>query len=155
MNVEIFNKAINSNELMADYRQKNIHLVCVAVNALTYFNVFATSIGGISNYLASELSSKVNRLNETGTLYPDLNLTIIPLTAFNDRNDFGNHEIMTKHIEDCFTANEQYLKCENVVFALEDRGDFDYNLALKVIIEVAAAKTNLVFTKSIFYIPYN
>lgn len=155
MKVEIFNKDLNSNETMENFHQKKVHLVCVSVNALTYFNVFSTSQGGISETKASQLSSEVNVKNETGTLFPKLNLTIIPLTALNDRNDFGNHKIMTKHIEDCFKANEQYIKCENLVFALENRGDFDYNLALKVLFEVAETKTKLVFTKNIFYVPYN
>jgi hypothetical protein len=108
-----------------EYRSKKIHLVCVAVNALTTYGTFVRVVGGMSHEKADELANLVNDKNETGTLYPIQNMTIVPLSVYGSRNDFGNIELIRKHISDCFESNEKYVKCPELIFALERRGDFD------------------------------
>ncbi len=116
-----------------DFIAKQIHLVCIAVNALTTYNVYTTAVGGIPNEEAAKYAEIVNIKNETGTLYPRLNMTIVPLTIYGDRNDFGNDVIMKKHILDCLDSNEKYIKSPTLIFALERRFDFDMDLALKTL----------------------
>jgi hypothetical protein len=134
-----------------DFLEKKIHLVCIAVNALTQFGVYAKVIGGLSNELAENYVNKVNEKNETGTLYPKLNLTIMPLTIFEGRDDTNQSLVMEKHIIDCFDSNEKYTKCPKLIFALERRGDFDIDLAFKTL-SALIDKYKFNFTKEIeFY----
>lgn len=153
MELKEYTQSLGSQALEDDFKNKNTHLICVAVNSLTNYNAFATMPGGISEKKASQLASKVCQANETGTLYPKLNMTIIPLTKTPDRDDFGDRALMKKHIQDCFKANEKYVKCPEILFALEDRGDFDYHLAMDVLKEVVE-KADLKFTKKVFYYNY-
>ena len=153
MELQEYLQNLGSQALADDFKNKKIHLVCVAVNSLTNFNAFATMPGGISEEKASALASKVCQANETGTLYPKLNMTIIPLTTTPDRDDFGDRALMKKHIQDCFKANEEYIKCPEMLFALEDRGDFDYHLAMDVLKEVLDT-ADFEFTKEVFYYNY-
>ena len=37
---------------------------------------------------------------------------------------------MEKHINSCFEANREYIKCEKMIFIFEKREDFDNNLAI-------------------------
>ena len=133
-----------------DFLDKKIHLVCVAVNALTQYGVYATVVGGLTTEEADRYSDEVNVKNETGTLYPRLNLTILPLTVFNRRNDFGNEGSMKRQILDSFTSNEKYIKCSKLIFALERRPDFDIDLAYEII-QKEADEFEFVNTKEIVY----
>ncbi len=155
MELEKYIHSLGSHELASKFLEKQIHLICVAVNSLTNFNAFATMQGGISEILASALAHKVTRENETATLYPKLSMTIIPLTTTPERNDFGNRALMKKHIQDCFKANEEYIKCSEMLFVLEDRSDFDYRQAIDVLKEIVNACENFTYTKKVFYYPYN
>ncbi len=155
MELEIYTEELGSPRLADDFMQKKVHLVCVAVNSLTNFNAFATMEGGITDILASALARKVCRENETGTLYPKLSMTIVPLTATAERDDYGNRALMVKHISDCFKANEEYVRCPSILFALEDRDDFDYQLAMDVLRELVESEDEFSYTKKVFYYPYN
>lgn len=106
----IFELTRRLSDLGDDFLRKRVHIICPAVNALTVYNVFAHIIGRMDYEQVTKLAETVNTKNETGTLYPRLSLTLIPLTAYNDRNDFGNRGIMKKHIEDCFEAETKYIK---------------------------------------------
>jgi hypothetical protein len=133
-----------------DFLEKKIHLVCIAVNALTQFGVYAKPIGGLSNELADNYVNKVNEKNETGTLYPKLNLTIMPLTIFEGRDDTNQSIVMEKHIIDCFDSNEKYIKCPKLIFALERRYDFDIDLAFKTL-SALIEKYKFNFTEEIIF----
>jgi hypothetical protein len=82
-------------------------------------------VGGMSHEKADYLANVVNDKNEVGTLFPIQNMTIIPLSIYGNRNDFGNKELMRKHILDCFESNEKHIKCSELIFALERAADFD------------------------------
>lgn len=133
-----------------DFLNKKIHIVCVAVNALTIFNVYAATIGEMLTEEATRYANTVNRHNETGTLFPKLNLTIVPLTIFENRNDTGNRNKMQKIIIDCLDSNEKYIKCTNLIFALERRSDFDRDTALEVL-KAIVNNYKFVYTKRILF----
>ncbi len=130
-------EAINQLDLKDHLLSKKAHLVCISINALTTFNVYAEAVLGMSFEDAASHSETVNRKNEVGNFYPKHNLTIVPLSIYQDRNDFGNREIFEKHVLDCFESNEKYIKCRKLIFGMESRGDFDYTLFEEVLIELA------------------
>ncbi|HEY5327367.1 MAG TPA: hypothetical protein VIJ27_10240 [Mucilaginibacter sp.] len=121
-------------KLHDDFLNKRIHIICPAANGLTVFNAFVVYPAGMSHDKAGQLAETVNIKNETGTLYPMFNMTIIPLTLFKNRNDFGNEVIMKKHIADCFEAHKTYIKSPKMIFVFEKKDDFDYQLATKVLL---------------------
>lgn len=123
------------SDLDRDFLNKKVHIICLAVNSLTMYNAFAHAIGGMSSQQAGQLAETVNLKNETRTLFPKFSLTIIPLSIFNNRNDFNNEAIMKKHITDCFEAETKYIKSSRMIFIFEKRHDFNNELALKVLLE--------------------
>jgi hypothetical protein len=153
MTLQIFDRDFGDPSVMHDYENGRLHIVCVAANALTYFNAFATlSTNGISHNHAGELASIVNRKNETGTLWPKRHLTILPQSEYDERNDFGNRGVMIHLIKDAIKANEEYSKCPVLIFALE-RNQFDVDLAYEVLAEIVSQTNNWVHTQQIYYIP--
>jgi hypothetical protein len=133
-----------------DFLNKEIHLVCVAINSLTTFGAYATAVGGMSTEEASNHANTVNKKNETRTLFPKLNLTIVPLTIFDNRDDTGNIINMQKIIIDCLESNEKYIKCANLVFAFERRYDFDIDSALEALY-IIVNDYKFVYTKRILF----
>ena len=107
--------------------------------------------GAHSNMLAvpdaAAHAQRVNVANETGTLYPQYPLTLLPLTVFEGRDDSGNREIMGKHIMDAFEANERYWKIPHLVFALDGNG-FDEELAEEVLCD-RLRTTDFVHTRAV------
>ncbi len=80
MKIETFSRGLGNFSVMEDLKNGKIHMVFVAVNGLTFFNAFAVSNPfaetdiGISSELATILCNEVNEKNETGTLFPKLNI---------------------------------------------------------------------------------
>lgn len=161
LNVQLNKKTINLtivknngdrprlNDFENDFLEKKIHLVCPASNGLTTFNVFACIIGKMSSEEANQMVDLVNEKNETGTLYPKLNLTIVPVTNDNGRNDTGNKKIIRKHILDCFESNEKYIKCSKLIFAL-DYHHCDQETYFNELVQIVSEK-NFVYTKEILF----
>lgn len=126
------NDSLFENEIL----NKQIHVICLAVNSLTVFNVYS-HILGLSNELATKHAIFVNTKNETGNFFPKYNLTIIPLSDYENRNDFGNRTVFEKHVQDCFDSNEKFIKSPKLIFRIENRGDFDIELFEQVLFEKA------------------
>ena len=47
------------------------------------------------------------------------------MSRYGDRDDYGNAQIMAKHVEDVFKANGEYCAKEEVCFDLHGEKDFD------------------------------
>ncbi|ALJ00687.1 hypothetical protein [Rufibacter tibetensis] len=131
---------------------KRIHLVCPAAIGLSTCGAFVQMDGGLNSEEAEKGVSTVNQMNETGTFYPKMYMTVLPLSQFGERDDFGNIGLMKKHIEDAFEANEKYLKSAELIFDLQDMGGFDSDTALAALIEVSNLKSNLRFTKKVYFL---
>lgn len=144
------NKTIQQLDLRNDLIQKNVHLVCLAKNELSVFNQYVVDKLGISNNEATRHVKTVNTKNEAGTLFPKYNITIVPLSIYENRNDFGNRAIFEKHVQDCFKANEKYIKCEKIIFGFEQNDDFDVVLFEEVLSE-KAENYNFIQTKEILF----
>lgn len=119
-----------------NFLNKKIHIVCIASNGLSNYKLFSQHIGGLDEQIAINKCDTVNDSNETGTFFPILNLTIVPRSFDDNRNDFGNDKIMRRHMRDCIIANENYIKSKHLVFALEDDG-FDSIIAFNTLSEIA------------------
>jgi hypothetical protein len=127
-------------------KDKQVHLVCPAIKSLTAYGALSTIFMSEEESLAHAM--RVNKANETGTLYPKCPITIIPLSIFEERNDFGNHEIMERHIEDCFVANERYWRIPHLDFCFDQEHVFDCELALSTLNQ-CLEKRDFEFTRSI------
>lgn len=158
MRLEYDNKSRGVFDYMRDLKNGKIHMVFVAVNSLTNFNAFAVedrdqeTEKGISSEQATRLCYIANEKNETGTLYPKLNITILPLSKYENRDDWENENTMEKNINDVFKANSLYIKSNEIVFALENRPDFNKALAIRVLEKVARAHPEGGILKNIYHI---
>lgn len=158
MRIETFNRSLNGPELMEDLNNGKIHMVFVAANGLTFFNVFAVVNPlariekGISSEQASILCNLVNEKNETGTLYPKLNISILPLSRYENRDDWDNEDIMRKNIKDAFKANSLNIKSKELIFAFEARSDFNNYLAVKVLEQIAREYSDDDILEKVYYI---
>ena len=158
MRIETFNRALNSPALMEDLNNDKIHMVFVAANALTFFNVFAVVNPfariekGISSEQASILCNLVNQKNETGTLYPKLNISILPLSRYENRDDWDDEDIMRKNIKDVFKVNSLKIKSKELIFAFEARSDFNNYLAVKVLEKIAREYSDDDILEKVYYI---
>jgi hypothetical protein len=148
MEIENLNRNLSDSKVTEDLRKGKIHIVCVAVNALTFFNAIAVQSLGISSELATLWCKEVNEKNETGTLYPKFNITLIPVPNYENRNDWDNETIMIKHIKDAFLANSKYIKSSEIIFALEQVKD---SLANHVLRKVASELQDNGILKHIYY----
>ena len=93
MRIETFNRGLGDFAVMKDLKNGKTHIVFLAVNGLTFFNALSVdntleeTEKEISSEQATRLCNVVNEKNETGTLYPKLNITILPLTRYENRED--------------------------------------------------------------------
>ena len=85
-------------------------------------------------------------------MYPKLNITILPLSKYENRDDWENEDTMEKNINDVFKANSLYIKSNEIVFALENRDDFNKALAIRVLEKVARVHPEGEFLKNIYHI---
>jgi len=158
MRIETFNRRLGDLAVLEDLRNRKIHMVFVAVNGLTLFNAFAVENSleqtekGISSEQATKLCNVVNEKNETGTLYPKLNITILPLSRYENRDDWDNEDSMKKNILDAFKANSQYIKSKELIFAFENVFDFNNELAVRVLEKVAREFNDDNILKNIYYV---
>lgn len=145
MEVQPLQIDLASPEASDAFLGNEFHIVCHACNGLTFYNSFAVNTGGLSFEEAGWYADQVNDANEVGTLYPRLNLTIIPWYANNDR--CPDKEMMKRHIHDCFTANENYVRCPEMIFLFDWTGIS--NMAKTVLDEETRIFTDFHFTKRI------
>ena len=158
MRIETFNRGLGDFAVMKDLKNGKTHIVFLAVNGLTFFNALSVdntleeTEKEISSEQATRLCNVVNEKNETGTLYPKLNITILPLTRYENREDWDNEDSMKKNINDAFKANSLYIKSKEMIFAFENRFDFNNKLAVKMLEQVAREYSDNDILKKIYYV---
>jgi hypothetical protein len=77
---------------------------------------------------------------------------ILPLSKYENRDDWENEDTMEKNINDAFKANSLYIKSNEIVFALENRDDFNKALAIRVLEKVARVHLEGEILKNIYHI---
>ncbi len=131
MPVELFRGY--QSELLNPLLKRKIHIICVAVKAITSFSIFTEGCG-IPIDTAETFAADVNENNKPNNLFP-LNLTAFPLSKFKDRDDVGNEELMKSHISNCFEIETEIINSNNMLFMFEKREDFDSELAVRILLE--------------------
>ena len=99
---------------------------------------------------------KVNEANDKNnalTLYPSARMSLIPLTKFEERDDFGLRQEMYRHIEYILRVNEEEAKCPDILFDLDINKEFDGRLALEVLSEILAENRDFKLTRRVFVLP--
>ncbi len=102
----------------------SIHYVSVAMPGLTFASANIEFAGGFNVGQRNDFMMTVNRAKETGTLYPRVNITLLPSPSasyggmdsniYND-GDYSAEEVIT-HILDAFKANSEYIKSNRMYF---------------------------------------
>ncbi len=102
----------------------SVHYVSVAMPGLTVASTYIESTGGFSVNERNQFMMMVNRAKETGTLYPKINITLLPsprasylggdVNVYND-GDYSELEVIN-HIKDAFKANSEYIKSDKMYF---------------------------------------
>ena len=135
MKIFEFTDPLGSENVIQEFLQKKLHIVCPAVNSLTDFNVFGVMNGGLDDSLVNIKLEEVNSKNQTETFYPALALTVLPLSIHCKRNSLGNEEQMKKNIKDALEINLRY-KAPKILFDFEPTPNFDRDLAIKTLFKI-------------------
>ncbi len=114
----------DSIDFVAMLKSGSIHYVSVAMPGLTFASANVEFAGGFNVGQRNDFMMTVNRTKETGTLYPKVNVTLLPSPSasyggmdsntYND-GDYSAEEVVA-HILDAFKANSQYIKSKKMYF---------------------------------------
>jgi hypothetical protein len=132
---------------------KEIHLICTARlgGASIYQEEVIIFRGDIIPYeKAISYINTVNENNKSETLFPELNITILPLSKFNLRDTFNDKIVMKLNLLACLEINELHVKCPEIIFAFDLQKDFNGELALETLKEILLYKDDFIYTKKIF-----
>lgn len=95
-------------------RDGECHYVSVAMPGLTILSALMRSAGGFDDEQVMAFMMTVNRAQETGTLFPGVNITLLPSPSAKE-GGYSNDEVIA-HILDAFEANSLYIKSEKIFF---------------------------------------
>jgi hypothetical protein len=135
------------------FKAKEIHLVCVATGGLTTCDCAASTIGGMNQEREVwPLTKRVNRIGETGTFYPKLPLTVVPLLKWEDRPLPDDPEdFLTRSFQDVAKANREYIKLKTLYIDLNGWGsDYPFDQARQIAEKVLAGDSSI---ESIYFAP--
>jgi hypothetical protein len=105
-------------------KSRSIHYVSVAMPGLTVASANIEFAGGFDVRRRNDFMMTVNRAKETGTLYPQVNITLLPAPTASygglDSNVYNDGDYPTEavvgHILDAFRANALYIKSRTMYF---------------------------------------
>ncbi len=108
-------------DIINDVKSGKIHIVCMAQNGMTHLNVYAELYYKLPKPLINQCVDLVNSKKETGTLFPQANISILPKSEMRTEGIIYHHNIidLENFIDDIFEANQKYLKSEIIYFTLE------------------------------------
>lgn len=78
-------------------RKGQTHVVCAAANGLTFFNGLAVETfekehrSYVSFEEGNRLSIDANQNNEVRTLFPKINVSVLPLSIYDERNSWEDY----------------------------------------------------------------
>lgn len=108
----------------------DIHYVSLAVPGLTVVSACVEFGGGFDTRRRNDFMLRVNHAKETGTLYPQANITLLPSPTASyggmDHNvhhegEYSEAEIVAQ-VLDAFKANSQYIKSPKMYFDFRNMG---------------------------------
>ena len=102
----------------------SIHYVSVAMPGMPVASSNIQFAGGFSIEQRNQFMMRINRAQETSTLYPEINITLLPSpsasylgmdnTVYHE-GDYSEQEVAV-HILDAFKANSEYIKSDKMYF---------------------------------------
>ena len=145
----------SASNIIEDVKSGKIHVVCVAWNGLTHLKVYGEFYCKLPEDTVNSCVEIVNKKRETGTLFPQAYLTIVPVSIAQKIGDkeycFLSNSEMKNAIYDVFKANEEYLKSEIIYFTLE-KSYFDTHQALKIVKEyILENESKNLFVKTVWF----
>lgn len=130
-------------------KTRAIHYVSLAVPGLNAVSACVEFGGGFDTRQRNDFMLRVNHAKETGTLYPQANISLLPSpTASYGGMDHSVHHPgeyteaeMVAQILDAFKANSQYIKSRTMYFDFRNLGmrESHYLSALEAAIQGAGA----------------
>ena len=105
-------------------REGSVHYVSVAMPGLTVANANIEFAGGFDVRQRNDFMMQVNRARETGTLYPKVNVTLLPSPSASyggldsvtyHGGDYPAGDVVV-HMLDAFKANAEYVKSAKMYF---------------------------------------
>ena len=111
-------------DLAAPLHEGEVHYVSVAMPGLTVASSLIETVGGFDTPQRNEFMMRVNRARETGTLYPRVNITLLPSPRASylgvDDHEYhqGDYPVDTviAHILDAFRANHEHVRSTRMYF---------------------------------------
>ena len=131
-------------------KARDIHYVSLAVPGLTVVSYCVEFGGGFDVRQRNDFMLRVNHAKETGTLYPQANITLLPSPTASyggmDHNvhhegEYSETEVIAQ-ILDAFKAKSQYLKTRTMYFDFRNLGEREshYLACLRAAIHRAGAE---------------
>lgn len=155
--IKHFTQSISDPDFIKTLQRKGqTHVVCVALNGLTFFNGLAieTFEKEHRSYVSFEEGTRLcidaNQNNEVRTLFPKINVSVFPLSIYEERNSWEDYEQMKNAILKIFEFDQKYLKSRRILFALEERYDFNRKLSYSILEEVLSDKNLYSITCSVY-----
>jgi len=157
MKLTVLKRGKDSDEDMAtdiDFvsllKSRDIHYVSLAVPGLTVVSACVEFAGGFDVRRRNDFMLRVNHAKETGTLYPQANITLLPSPTASygglDHNvhhegEYSEAEVVAQ-ILDAFKANSQYIKSRTMYFDFRNLGvrESHYLGSLKAAIQRAGVE---------------
>lgn len=121
------------------FRQRKLHVVCIASGGLTTCDFAASTIGGMrQEQEVWSLTKRVNHEGETGTFWPRFPLTVVPQLSWEDRSAPRDLEpFLRKSFWEVVKANRDYIKLPDVFLDLNPYGGhYDMEKALIIAQEI-------------------
>jgi hypothetical protein len=126
-------------------KARDIHYVSLAVPGLTVVSQCVEFGGGFDVRQRNDFMLRVNHAKETGTLYPQANITLLPspTASYGGMDQNVHHEgeyseaQVVAQILDAFKANSQYIKSRTIYFDFRNLGvrESHYLASLKLAIQ--------------------
>jgi len=114
------------------FKNDKVHVVCSAYGGLTFCDTYARK-KGMTQDEVWKLTQKCNDLNEVGTFYPTLNLTVIPLARWGKRDvkSFDLENFYYKHLLEVIKCHNDYVKIDYIHFIFDDPRNVKENIEYK------------------------
>jgi|GEM_PF-2082805 len=124
MNITLLEHDDNSIDFVDLLKRGNCHFVSVAMPGLTFGSHYIEFAGGFDVRRRNDFMMTVNRAKETGTLYPKVNITLLPSPSASyggfDTNEYNDGDYpeaeVVAHLLDAFKANSDYIKSKVMYF---------------------------------------
>lgn len=120
---------INFFDIGQKLKEKEIHLICIASCGLNVLSMMAKDECNIPSEVVEKSVDLINLEQKVGTLYPQANISIIPILSWKTSpppsqicSTSGiqeDTEIILNFIKDIFSINEKYIKSKIIHFSLE------------------------------------